>query len=790
MSARQIESLTAFFVLAQLFPLVMESSSETAGARLWSIAVLRVTMECVVVALVCLAPWALGAVHAAFEALLYAGIGLLLILWALRVLLDRTLTWRRCPVAAALAGLFLFGVIQLVPLPHALLTRLSPTTTRLCADLIPAEREQLATSGAIPVVNLAAGERLSLYPAGTRQEVIRLLAVFLLFVVVRYSVASPTTLRRLAIAATVNGAALGLFACLQFFSSPSHVVYWTLPARTDTAPFGPFLCRNHFPYYVNLCIGLAVGLILTRQHPRTHANDEPQADRWSWWNLFEVLHDPTALWVSAGLALMLASVAFSLSRGGLIALAIAGVVTLVLRAARSSRPGRWGGTVLATALALGLLAWLGTGPLAARLSTLWEGDALQDGRSGLWADVLPIAKDFPLAGTGYGSFQHVEPVYRTTPALKEFVVEHAHNDYLEALVEGGVIRLGLSLAIIVFVYRLGWRALRRYRGQPTAGLVLGALFGFTAVMVHSFVDFGLHVPAIAALTAVGAAHVAALGEKHNSPAAVPGERSWSDRLVALGIAVSAPVLAVVLCAEGWRMARTESLRLGAKRLGGDDGVALIEAATKASPERAELHLEAAHAHVSRYEATVAPDEGTDQAKRAGREHLLAALAHDVQARDLCPLSARTNLRLAAHRELFTRADPRGAYIDRARRLLASDPEIHYLAGCLELADGERQRAEESWRRSLELADTFQSAIIERGRGTISDEDLLERILPDRPEQIVAAATQLDPDPASPRRRPFHEKALRLLSEPGIVLSASDLHLKTVLHESLGKAERK
>ncbi len=145
--------------------------------------------------------------------------------------------------------------------------------------------------------------------------------------------------------------------------------------------------------------------------------------------------------------------------------------------------------------------------------------------------------------------------------------------------------------------------------------------------------------------------------------------------------------------------------------------------------------------------------------------------------------------MATHRDLFARADPRGTYIDRARRLLASDPEVHYLAGCLELADGERQRAEESWRCSLELADTFQSAIIERGRGTLSDEDLLERILPDRPEQIVAAAAQLDPDPGAPRRRPFHEKALRLLSAPGIVRSASDLHLKAVLHESLGEAEQ-
>jgi O-antigen ligase/tetratricopeptide (TPR) repeat protein len=745
-------------------------------------------MECVVVALVCLAPWAFGAVHPAFEGLLYAGVGLLLILWAVRVILDRTFVLRRCPVLIGLAGLFLFGVVQLVPLPHALLTRLSPKTTRLCADLIPAEREQLEAPGTIPAVSLPAGERLSLYPAGTRQELIRLLAVLLLFAAVRYNVASPEALYRLAIAATVNGAALGLFAFLQFFSSPSHLVYWTLQARGDTAPFGPFLCRNHFPYYVNLCIGLAVGLLLTRQHRGTQENESPQSRRWSWWDLFDLLHDPVALWVSAGLAMMLAAVAFSLSRGGLIGLAAGGAVTLLLRAARSSSPGRWGGTLLAVGLALGLLTWLGIGPLRTRLSTLWEGDALQDGRRDLWADVLPAAKDFPLAGTGYGSFQYVEPVYRTTPALKEFVVEHAHNDYLEALVEGGIIRLVLSLAVIFFVYRLGWRALRRFRGQSTAGLVLGALFGFTAVAVHSFVDFGLHVPAIMALTAVVAAHIAGLGEKRNAPASVPVERSWSDRLTTLGIAVSVPMLALVLGVEGWRMAWTESLRLGSKRLGGDAGVELIEAATKVSPERADLHLESAQAYVTRYETASIPDDGTDRAKRTAREHLLPALSHYVQARDLCPLSARANLRLAVHRDLFARADSRATYLERARRLLASDPEVHYLAGCLELADGDRQGAMASWRQSLELAETFQSAIVERASGILTDEDLLDRILPDRPQQIFAAAAQLDAQRGAARCRPFHEKALRLLSAPGIVHSASDLHLKALLHKALGEPD--
>src|SRR5205807_2307514 len=138
--------------------------------------------------------------------------------------------------------------------------------------------------------------------------------------------------------------------------------------------------------------------------------------------------------------------------------------------------------------------------------------------------------DFSLCGTGYGTFEHVELVYRTGPAHKGWVIEHAHNDYLEALVEGGPVRLLLSLAAILFVYRLGWRALRRHRGQATEGLVLGALLGFTTVVVHSAMDFGLHVPTIAAAAAVVAAHVAALGEKRRAPGAAgvsaPAAPGW------------------------------------------------------------------------------------------------------------------------------------------------------------------------------------------------------------------------------------------------------------------------
>ena len=172
------------------------------------------------------------------------------------------MTWRRCPVVVCLAGLFLFGVLQLVPLPHGVLSRLSPATVRLCDKLLPAQRETLP-EGDIPLAPLAAKDRLSLYPGGTRAELVRLLGVFLLFVAVRHNAASPKALGHLAVAATVNGAALALFAFLQFFSSSHQTIYWGLPVPQGS-PFGPFICRNHFPFYVNMCIGLAAGLLLAQ----------------------------------------------------------------------------------------------------------------------------------------------------------------------------------------------------------------------------------------------------------------------------------------------------------------------------------------------------------------------------------------------------------------------------------------------------------------------------------------------------------------------------------------------
>ncbi|HUK43260.1 MAG TPA: hypothetical protein VLW48_02335, partial [Candidatus Bathyarchaeia archaeon] len=98
---------------------------------------------------------------------------------------------------------------------------------------------------------------------------------------------------------------------------------------------------------------------------------------------------------------------------------------------------------------------------------------------------------------GFGTFSAVYPQYRSF--YTELMVNAAHDDFLEVTVETGLVGLGLAVAFIYLLYRNGLRAARNWRRDPRAGMALAALVGCTGLVVHSFSDFNLQVPANAAL---------------------------------------------------------------------------------------------------------------------------------------------------------------------------------------------------------------------------------------------------------------------------------------------------
>jgi O-antigen ligase len=103
----------------------------------------------------------------------------------------------------------------------------------------------------------------------------------------------------------------------------------------------------------------------------------------------------------------------------------------------------------------------------------------------------------PVGGWGLGTFPTVYPSYRSF-YTNQFVNE-AHNDYVQLLVETGLLGFALMLWFLARLYQHGLPTSRRWEFQWDAAVSLAALLGCTGILLHSLVDFNLQIPANAAL---------------------------------------------------------------------------------------------------------------------------------------------------------------------------------------------------------------------------------------------------------------------------------------------------
>jgi O-antigen ligase len=111
-----------------------------------------------------------------------------------------------------------------------------------------------------------------------------------------------------------------------------------------------------------------------------------------------------------------------------------------------------------------------------------------------WQATLSAFRDYPVFGSGFGTFQYIFKVYQ--PEGLRLYWAHAHNDYLELLLELGIV--GTVIVVIFFVLVLGTIMKADWRGRR---LYLGAalLSSITTIAVHSIADFNLHIPSNAIL---------------------------------------------------------------------------------------------------------------------------------------------------------------------------------------------------------------------------------------------------------------------------------------------------
>jgi O-antigen ligase len=278
--------------------------------------------------------------------------------------------------------------------------------------------------------------------------------------------------------------AIALFAIFQFLSGPT-LLYGTV--RTEGWPFGPYVNHNHYAGLMEMLIPLTAAGVLLAIFRHTSVS------------LFGIF-----------VLIPMASLFLSGSRGGLISLAVEALMAALLicfcgHVQRGKKPAWLGGLVVATATLL--FVWMAPPRIVHRMATMAdEEDSPEAALAERWVagrDALRIFRAHPWVGIGMGGFETVFPQYQSFSS--DLTWDHAHNDYTELLAETGVAGGTLALLALGSFFWLAFRHLRRKLAHRVGWIPFGASLGCCGLLVHSLVDFNLHIPANAAWFAACAA---------------------------------------------------------------------------------------------------------------------------------------------------------------------------------------------------------------------------------------------------------------------------------------------
>jgi len=428
------------------------------------------TLRLILQALLILSPLPLGCVGGIWQPLCYLLFALFSLLAFLRPQAPYKFLYQR-PMKVLAVVFFALIIFQLLPLPLFLLKWISPGVPRALQNL----------SGTLPAFH-----PLSLIPAETLLALARFLVYALFFIAllrVDWDRKDIFVLFGTAVASGVFQAIFGLMKLgggnrnfFLFFMPDEH-----MPQFLRGTIYNP----DHFAFYLELLFPLALGLLFARLHvfdPGQSLKDK----------ILHVADDRPLILLFLAPIVLAGAVYLTGCRAGIAVLVLSVLffaqMSFYLRVNFNARRHLRLVFILATLLAV----FVG---LQSTLDKFLAGSYAEAGRWDYWANSLRMFSDFPLFGTGLGTFKYSYFLYGREAGW----VNHAHNEYVESLADMGILAFAVFFALLALIaYSLlrMWIARRHPEVKPA---VLGVLTAVFAAFFHSFFDFSLRIPANAFL---------------------------------------------------------------------------------------------------------------------------------------------------------------------------------------------------------------------------------------------------------------------------------------------------
>ena len=412
----------------------------------------------------------------------------ILVVWSQVLLWGAIFLWRhhlpelsarlsrfRWPVA--LLGLFvLIPWLQLLPLSPGLLAVLSPETLAV-------------SEGVSPVL------RLSLDPQQTQLYAILSFAYWSCFLLALLVLRDARRLEQFAFVLVLSGVLQAVIGAVLFSLGAKYSLFFTELDHKNV--IGTFVNRNHMAGYMEICLSVGIGLMLAK------LGDDVSRHR-SWRSALAAAMDfmlSPQMRLRLMLVVMVIALVLTRSRMGNTAffasMLIVGLLAIVLY--RKTAPKTM--VLIASLVVIDILVvgtWVGLEKVVDRMQktevTIAAGGQEEsvELRQEAARYTLELIEDFPLFGTGAGSFYNAYLRYRA-PWWGYY--DHAHNDFAEFAADFGLPALGILGVFVTLTAGVALSSMARRRSSLPRGLAFGALMAMLAIGIHSWVDFNLQIPA-------------------------------------------------------------------------------------------------------------------------------------------------------------------------------------------------------------------------------------------------------------------------------------------------------
>jgi O-antigen ligase len=356
------------------------------------------------------------------------------------------------------------------------------------------------------------------------------------------------------------GTAISMYAVYQFATGSDRVWHFIKPSYRNRAS-GTYINPNHLAGFLGMVLPIALS-----------------------YSLIGRLSHVARILLGYASLVMVVGIGVTISRGGWIASGLALVSLSVVLIQR--REFRIAALVVCAALSVGVVSFGSRSPhIQRRFEQIFKaGEEGTDSRQWMWRAAYQMWRDHPWFGVGPAHYDYRFGAYRPHRAEFQMRPDRAHNDYINTLADWGIVgtTIVLSAWAIFFVGVLkSWKYVRRdsndlsARTSNRAALVLGGATGLIAILVHSFTDFNMHIPA----NAMAVVTLMALVSSHVRFAT---ERYW----VSLGAVARVFMTAILLVAGSYMV--NEAI----KRVNEERGLCEAARAEKYSPEQAKLLMRA------------------------------------------------------------------------------------------------------------------------------------------------------------------------------------------------------